>query len=300
LKPKDWLAFTALGMIWGSSFLWIKLAVNEVGPVMLVAFRLLFGILGLLLVVLINRPKWPTSRKAILLLALFGFTNNAIPYVMISWGEQYIDSSVAAILNSSTPLFTMLIAHWFLNDDRLTFRRVAGLLVGFGGIIILLSRGLENIVLNSFWGEAAVVFAAFCYGASSVLARATSKGVSPVMGALVPLFGADAFLWALTPIAEKPFRLPTLPITWLAMAWLGIMGTGVAFLLYFYLLRSVGPTRTTLTNYIFPLVGVLLGVVFLKEQVDWHLLVGGALIVGSIVVVNQSNQKKGIHERAVT
>jgi drug/metabolite transporter (DMT)-like permease len=300
LKTRDWLAFSALGLIWGSSFLWIKLAVNEVGPVMLVAFRLLFGILGLLLVVAVNRPKWPTSRKVILLLALFGFTNNAIPYVMISWGEKYIESAVASVLNSSTPLFTMLIAHWFLSDDRLTWSRLTGLLIGFGGIVLLLSRGLGNSVQNSFWGEAAVLFAAFCYGASSVLARVTSKGVSPVMGALVPLFGADAFLWALTPLAEKPFRLPTQPITWLALAWLGLLGTCVAFILYFYLLGSVGPTRTTLTNYVFPLVGVLLGVVFLKEQVDWRLLVGGALIVGSIIVVNQKSHERGIYERAAS
>ena len=194
----------------------------------------------------------------------------------------------------------MIIAHLLLNDDRLTWKRLVGLLVGFGGIVVLLSRGLGNVIGNSFWGEAAVLFAAFCYGASSVLGRYSSKGVSPVMGALLPLFGADAFLWTLAPLAEKPLTLPSLPVTWLALVWLGLLGTCVAFLLYFYLLGSVGPTRTTLTNYIFPLVGVLLGIVFLGEQIDWRILVGGALIVGSIVIVNLSGKKRWDYERATT
>ncbi len=104
--------------------------------------------------------------------------------------------------------------------------------------------------------------------------------------ALVPLIGADLFLWGITPIVESPFTLPTLPITWVAIVWLGLLGTCVAFLLYYYLLHSVGPTRTTLVTYVFPLVGLILGVVFLNELLDWHLLVGSILIVGSILVVN--------------
>ena len=286
MKRKDWLAFLALGTIWGSSFLWIKIAVQEVGPFTLVAFRLLFGLLGLAVVAAYTRPVFPKAWRMWLILTLIGFTNNALPYVLISWGEQYIDSAVAAILNSTTPLFAMVFAHLFLHDDRLTLHRLVGILVGFAGIVILVSRDLLSGVQMNLLGQLAVLLASVLYAGTSVFARKKTKGVSQVPLALIPLIGADIFLWGITPIVESPFMLPQLPITWLAIIWLGLLGTCVAFLFYYYLLHSVGPTRTTLVTYIFPLVGVILGVVFLDELLDWHLLVGGLLVVGSILVVN--------------
>jgi drug/metabolite transporter (DMT)-like permease len=286
MQRKDWLAFLALGAIWGSSFLWIKIAVQEIGPFTLVAFRLLFGLLGLSVVAAYTRPEFPKQRRMWLILTLIGFTNNALPYVMISWGEQYIDSGVAAILNSTTPLFAMIFAHLYLRDDRLTLPRLVGILAGFAGIVILVSRDLLSGVRINLLAQLAVLLASVLYAGTSVFARKTTRGVSQVPLALIPLIGADLLLWGITPIVESPFTLPTLPITWLAIVWLGLLGTCVAFLLYYYLLHSVGPTRTTLVTYVFPLVGVILGVVFLNELLDWHLLVGSILIVGSILVVN--------------
>jgi len=286
LKTKDWLAFIALGTIWGSSFLWIKIAVQEIGPFLLVAFRLLFGVLGLLVVALYTRPKMPRGRRILLILTLIGFTNNAIPYVLISWGEQYIDSAVAAILNSTTPLFAMIFAHLYLKDDRLTASRLVGLLVGFVGILILVSRDLSSGTQFNLAGQLAVLLASILYAGTVVFARKTTQGISPIALALIPLIGADLFMWVITPMVESPLSLPTLPITWVAVVWLGLMGTCIAFLLYYYLLHSVGPTRTALVTYVFPLVGVILGVIFLGELLDWQLVVGGALVVGSIVVVN--------------
>jgi drug/metabolite transporter (DMT)-like permease len=292
MKTKDWLAFITLGLIWGSSFLWIKIAVGEVSPILLVAFRLLFGILASLGVVLIARPTFPKERKLWLTLTLIGFTNNALPYVLISWGEQYIDSAVAAILNSTTPLFTMIIAHFFLRDDRLTWARLTGLLVGFAGIVVIVSRDLEPGFVGAeaglvVLGQIAVLVAWLSYAGTSVYARRTTKGLSPIIQGLVPLLGADALMWALVGFTQSPIQLPVLPITWVAMIWLGVMGVCVAFLLYYYLLHSVGPTRTVLVTYVFPLVGVALGAIFLKEKIDWHLLVGGAMVVGSIILVNR-------------
>ena len=286
MKTKDWLAFIALGTIWGSSFLWIKIAVQEIGPFLLVAFRLLFGMLGLLVVALSTRTEMPRGRRILLILTLIGFTNNAIPYVLISWGEQYIDSGVAAILNSTTPLFAMIFAHLYLRDDRLTVSRLIGLLIGFAWIVILVSRDLGSNLQFNIMGQLAVLLASLSYAGTAVFARKTTQGISPIALALIPLIGADLFMWLITPIVESPLSMPSLPITWLAVLWLGLMGTCIAFLLYYYLLHSVGPTRTALVTYVFPLVGVILGVIFLNELLDWQLVVGGALVVGSIVVVN--------------
>lgn len=288
MKYKDWLAFILLGVVWGSSFLWIKIAVQEVGPVLLVAMRLFFGILALSLVVAYKRPAFPRERRLWINLTILGIINNAIPYTLISWGEKYIDSAVAAILNSTAPLFTMIVAHLFLTDDRMTNRRVFALLIGFVGVFVLFSRDLSGGPRGTLLGQAAVLLAAISYAFASVFARRTTQGLSPFVQALVPLLGADLLLWTLAPVVEAPLTFPQLPLTWVAIIWLGVMGVALAFILYFYLLHSVGPTRTVLVTYIFPLVGVILGVIFLGEKMDWQLLTGAVLVIASVVLVNTS------------
>jgi len=294
MKIKDWLAFIALGLIWGSSFLWIKIAVGEIGPFLLVTLRIGFGILSLLLVVALYRPPWPRNRSLWLDLTFLGIINNALPYLLISWGEQYIDSAVAAILNSTSPLFTMLMAHVLLSDDRMSRNRLVGLLIGFLGIVILVSRdardglpGAAGLSTPGLIGQVAVLLAALSYAFSSVYARRVTREVAPILRALIPLLGADVIMWGATSLVEAPINLPQRPLTWLAVLWLGVMGVGVAYLLYFHLLHSVGPTRTLLVTYVFPLVGVLLGVIFLKESLDWNLGLGAGLVVGSIAMVNR-------------
>jgi drug/metabolite transporter (DMT)-like permease len=294
VRAKDWLVFIVLGILWGSSFLWIKIAIQEISPLLLVTLRLSFAIITLTIVAIIARPLWPQGKRLWLALVLFGLINTAIPYFLISWGEQYIDSAVAAILNSSTPLFAMVIAHIFLDDDRITLPRLTGLLIGFVGIVIIVSRdlgqnesGMQYTTLLLL-GQAAVLLASFLYAGSAVFAKRNLEGLSPVVQGLVPIVGASTFLWLLVPIVEDPLSLPELPITWMAIAWLGLLGTGFAFILYFYLIHSVGPTRTTLVTYIFPLVGLVLGVIVLGEKLDLRLVVGAGLIIISVAVVNQS------------
>src|SRR5688572_4621399 len=142
LKTKHWVIFILLGLIWSSSFLWIKIGVQEIGPMSLVAFRMLFGALTAVAVALYQGVKWPTDRKTLINFAIIGPTSLAIPIFFISWGEQTIDSAVASILNATTPLFTLIIAHFWLGDDKMTVPKVAGLLVGFAGIVILFSEDL--------------------------------------------------------------------------------------------------------------------------------------------------------------
>jgi drug/metabolite transporter (DMT)-like permease len=288
MRLQHWLAFIGLGLAWGSSFLWIKIAVQEIGPFLLVALRLFFGAAGLGLVAAFARPQWPRTRRFWGALTLLGITNTAVPFVLISWGEQFIDSAVAAILNSTMPLFTMVIAHFFLQDDRLTWPRLAGLMTGFFGVVLIVSRDLQSGPVGSLAGQAAVMLAALFYAGSTVFARRNTKGLSPIVVALVPMLVADAAIWLVTPGVERPLALPQLGLTWLALVWLGLIGSCLAYLLYYFLLHSVGPTRTSLVTYVFPLVGVALGVIFLGEALTWQLAAGGSLVVGGVAVVNRS------------
>jgi drug/metabolite transporter (DMT)-like permease len=286
LKPKDWFIFILLGVIWSASFLWIKIAVSEIGPFALVAFRVTFGALTGILITLFARTQWPRDRAAILTFALLGVTSVAIPFVLISWGEKTIDSAVASILNATTPLFTIFIAHLYLHDDRITPPKILGLILGFGGVVVLMLQDLDPNSHNSIPGQVAVLVASFFYAASSVYARLKTEHVPGLVRGAAPLVSASLAMWIITPIAERPLALPTLPITWFALLWLGILGSGLALMLWYYLLHAIGPTRTTVVSYIFPLGGVILGVIFLHEPLTWNLALGAALIISSVAVVN--------------
>ena len=287
MKARDWFIFILLGGIWSSSFLWIKIAVQEVDPFTLVSWRLLFGTLGMVAVIIWKRPSFPPQRSIWLALAVLGIINTALPFVLISWGEKSIDSAVAAVLNSTVPLFTLVIAHLFLHDEPITARKAVGLLMGFAGVLVLMARDLEIGSLRAgVLGQAAVLLAAVSYASASVFARRTMREVSPLVQAFVPMAFADAVVWSMATQVGEPGRLPALPITWVALLWLGLLGSCVAYLLYYHLLHSVGATRAVMVTYVFPVVGVALGVLFLNELTDWHLLAGAALVIASIAVVN--------------
>jgi drug/metabolite transporter (DMT)-like permease len=220
-------------------------------------------------------------------MGVMGIINTALPFVLISWGEKSIDSAVASILNSTVPLFTLVIAHFFLHDDRITVPKVLGLVVGFLGVLTLLVRDLEpGGFRGGALGQAAVLLAAISYASASVFGRRTMREVSPLVQAFVPMIVADAVVWSAATQVGRPGVLPALPITWVALLWLGLLGSCVAYLLYFHLLHAVGATRTTMVTYVFPVVGVGLGVLFLGERADWHLVAGALLVVASIAIVN--------------
>jgi len=290
VKTKDWFIFILLGAIWSASFLWIKIAVSEIGPFALVAFRVTFGALTGILITLFARTKWSRDRATWLTFSLLGVTSVAIPFVLISWGEKTIDSTVASILNATTPLFTIFIAHLYLHDDRITLPKILGLILGFAGVVVLMLQDLDPNSRNSVIGQAAVLVASFFYAASSVYARLKTEHVPGLVRGAAPLVTASLAMWIITPVAERPLVIPTLPITWVAVLWLGILGSGLASILWYYLLHAIGPTRTTVVSYIFPLGGVILGVVFLKEPLTWNLALGAALIISSITVVNWNHR----------
>jgi len=285
LKPKHWLIFILLGAIWSSSFMWIKIAVQEVGPITLVAFRVLFGLLFGIVIIFIQRVQLPRSFREWSPLLLLGITNVAIPFFLISWGEQSIDSAVAAILDATVPLFTILIAHYLLHDDKMTLPKVLGLLIGFAGVIILMSKDI-GASFGSLLGQFAVVLASAFYAGSAVFARKTTEDTPGILRSAGPLISATVVMWLATFFVESPVEIPQLGITWIALLFLGILGSGLAFVLAYYLIHKIGPTRTSMVTYLFPLGGVILGVAFLNEELSWQLLVGAALIVVSLVVAN--------------
>ncbi|NOH04763.1 MAG: DMT family transporter [Chloroflexi bacterium] len=286
MKTKHWIVFITLGIIWSSSFLWIKIGVQEVGPMALVAFRMLFGALTATAIAFYQRIPFTRDPKDWGIFAIFGPASLAIPIFLISWGEQTIDSAVASILNATVPLFTLLIAHFWLHDDKITFQKTLGLLIGFGGVLVLMSEDLLASEHGSVIGQFAVILASLFYAGSAVGIRKYSQHINNTMRGVGFLITATVFMWVIGPIAEKPFEIPALPITWVAALWLGVLGSGFAMIMLYYLIHEVGPTRATLVTYLFPVGGVILGVIFLDEHLSWQLLAGTVLIIASLAVVN--------------
>ena len=292
MKLKHWVAFLSLTLIWGTSFLWIKIAVREIDPFSLVAFRLAFGLAGLAVFFPFRKPRIPREARVWASLAALGLLSSAIPWVAISWAETTIDSALASVLNGTVPLFTIVIAHLFLRDDRITSERVMGLLLGFAGVVVLTQRpgGTSASVVPEgagFIGKGAMLLATFSYALGSVHARRNLRSVD----ALVQAFFSMVFSLVLIVGAIAAFghglAVPVRTDTWTALLWLGVLGAGVASLVFYVLLHAVGPTRASLVTYTIPVVGVTLGVLILSEKLDWHLVVGMFLIVAGVWAVNR-------------
>jgi drug/metabolite transporter (DMT)-like permease len=173
----------------------------------------------------------------------------------------------------------------------MTPTRVAGLLIGFLGVVLLVGRDVEpSDVQGSLIGHLAVIFAAFLYAVSGIFARRYLSRISYVVQAFVPLFAADIVVWILALTWETPFVLPTQSITWIALMWMGFLGSSAAYLIFYALLNTIGPTRVSLVTYTIALVGVVLGIVFLEEQLDVRLAVGASMVVLGVAVVNRRSK----------
>jgi len=293
MRLKEWAAFWCLGLVWGSSFLWIKIAVGFMGPFAVAAFRQLIGLLGLLAVMAAQRQPFPRSAPILRTYLVLGALQSAIPFALIAWGETRIDSGLAAILNGTMPLFTILIAHFWLHDERITPPRLTGLIVGFAGVVVLGSRDISPGGLHgTAWGQAAVLAATLSYAVAATFSRRHLREEPPLVQATMVVLVGDIILWSAVGIAERPVRLPAVPLPWIALAWLGLLGSCLAYLLYFYLIRAWGPTRASLVTYVFPVIGLILGITFLGETVDWHLVLGSVLVVAGIFAITRKPEVK--------
>lgn len=295
---KHWTMFGALGLIWGASFLLIKIAVapdgaipTDVGlfdPLTLAAIRLTLAGLCFSALLLLTHRKLPTDGRTLAALAFGGFLNNALPYALITWGERTIDSGLASILNATTPLFSLIIAHYALSDDRMTLGKVLGLISGFSGVILLATRSIDPTHPNPLPGQLAIVLAALSYACAAVFIRKTLRHVESMTTAAVSISSGAIILVLATLLVVRPLPVLTAiqPGAWAAILVLSILNTFIAYVFYFSLMAVWGASRTTLVTYMTPPIGVLLGVLVAHEPLDWKLVVGALLIVGGVAAAN--------------
>jgi drug/metabolite transporter (DMT)-like permease len=290
-SPATWLpAFVALAAIWGSSFLFIKVGVRELHPVYLALVRSAAGAATLVAVLLIMRTRLPRDARLWGHLAIIALVGNVIPFTLFGYGEQRISSVLAGIWNGTTPLFVLVVAMVLLPEERPTRVRIAGLLLGFAGVLVLLGvwRGVGGAELV---GQLLCAAAAAGYGIAlpytrRVLNARTHPGVA-IAASQVLL--ATAQLAILAPlIAGRPPSPASLSADVIASALaLGALGTGIGFWLYYRLIRVAGATTTSTVTYVLPVFSTLLGILVLGEELHWYEPVG-ALVVLAGIAVSQS------------
>ena len=296
IRSSDWLVFLALGLCWGSSYLFIKIGVGSLPPLTLIAGRL--GIGALLLAYAVRRAglPLPRDRRSYRHLLAMAVLNIVVPFVLITWAEQSVPSALASVLNGTVPLFTIVFAALFLPDELMTVNRVVGLLVGFAGVYVLTSPTVATATASAA-GEIALVLSAVAYGAGNVYARRNVRGLAPVHQAFFQVSLAFVIVAVVALALDRPWTLRPAPDAILAVVWLGILGSGFAYLFFFRLLSRWGSTRSSLVAYLLPVVGIVLGGFVLRETIDWRVIAGTALIIGGVAIVNSRYGTRRVYGR---
>lgn len=281
------IQLVCLGAIWGGSFLFLRIASPVVGPLVITDIRVTLGALVLLMYALIAKRKiskdFPLHR-----IVFLAATNCAIPFSLIAFAEIHISTGLGAILNGTASLFAAGL-NFIIFRERYVWRQYLGIVLGIAGVTVLVLGDTSAISVDSKLAIAAVLLAAFCYGIGGIYASHKFTGCRPINIAFFQQLTAAIILFPLAAWQFKPV-LPPLNII-LVVLVLGILCTGIAYILYFSLIRSVGAAKTLTVMYLIPVFGVLWGCVFLGERLFWSELLGLAIILLSIFLIYYQRKK---------
>lgn len=280
--------FVLTGIVWGSSFLFIAVALTGMTPAQVAGGRLLFGALALAAIVAIRRERLPRGLRTWGHLCVLAMTFCVVPFLLFAWAEQHVSSGLASIFNATTPIMTAIMAWAVFRVESLRLGQLIGIGVGIVGVVVIIAPGAVGEVGDSTVAQLALLGATACYGVSLAYMRRFlgDSGLSGIAFAFGYIGPAAAFMLLLSPvILAEPMRL-TLPVVGSIVA-LGVLGTGVAYVWNQNTLRAWGPTRASTVTYITPVVGVGLGILVLGERISWNEPVGAAVVFLGILLVQQ-------------
>jgi drug/metabolite transporter (DMT)-like permease len=284
MKPAEWGMLLILSIFWGGSFFFVEIALRDFQPFTLVFLRVILAALILISVVYMSGQRMPTSLRVWGAFLILGALNNAIPFSLIVWGQTRIDSGVASILNATTPIFTVLLAHMFTSDERLTLKKFFGVLVGFLGVYIMMKPELKDGFSWRGLGQVAVLGAAVSYSFAGIFGKRFKK-TSPVVNSAGMLICSSLMMLPLAIIIDSPWSLsPSLEAVG-AVLGISIISTVMAYLIYFRILASAGATNVLLVTFLIPISALLLGVGVLGEVIKVFEYIGmGCIFLGLIII----------------
>jgi drug/metabolite transporter (DMT)-like permease len=294
----DLVLLLTLGVMWGTSYAFIKLGVETLPTFTLIASRLFIGFTFLATVVAVAREPLPRNPRTYVHLLVMAAVNIVIPFSLITWAEQSVPSAIAAILNGAVPLLVIVLAALVFPDEPITVGRLVGVVVGYLGVVVLVAPGLAGALSGSeVTGEVALLGSTVSYAIGAVYARRNIKGLRPMIPAVFQVGFAFLMVATLAFLFEKPLAVSWNPNALIAVLWLGLLGSGAAYLIMFRLLGRIGATATSQLAYLLPVVGIVTGALMFGEQVDARVIGGTGLILGGVTLVNSRFGRRRIFGR---
>jgi drug/metabolite transporter (DMT)-like permease len=297
----SWIMLLVLSVLWGGSFFFTAIALVDLPPLTLVLFRVLIASIILWWVVLLRHIAIPRDPKFWAAIAIMGAFNNLVPFSLIVWGQTHIASGLAAILNATTPLFTIVIAHIATDNEKLNLRKASGVLIGFGGVVVIIgmpggetTTGAPDAISSPLAAFApfAILLATFCYGCTGVFGKRFG-GMNPILTAAGMTSASTIMLIPLAAVIDAPWTLPV-PSSQTIFAVFGIaaLSTALAYILYFAILKRAGASNLLLVTFLIPVSAILLGVGFLGETLQTQHLIGMGIIGAGLAVIDGRLLKK--------
>lgn len=286
MSAMDWMLLATLGVLWGGSYFFGKVALAQLPPFTVAVGRL--GIAAVVLHVVVRAAGYaiPGSARAWRAFWIMGLLNNVIPMSLILWGQIRIGSGLAAILNASTPLFTVLLAHFFTRDERMTAKKIGGVLFGLTGIVVMVGPAALDGLSGGLLAQLAMLGAAVSYACAGIFGRRFA-GTPPLVTAAGQVTASSLTLLPLSLIVDRPWLLsPPGARTWGAVAGLALLCTALAYVIYFRILATSGASNLLLVTFLMPVTAVLLGIALLGEHLEPRHLVGMTLIAAGLATID--------------
>jgi drug/metabolite transporter (DMT)-like permease len=285
MGPTEWAMLLTLSMVWGGSFFFNRIAVAEIPVFTIVACRVVLGAGLLWLVVLITRTKLPSEPRIYGQLFVLGFINSVIPFSLIVWGQTHLGSGLASIINATTPFFTVIVANAFLADERLTLQKFAGVITGIAGVSAMIGLSAFADAGTNVLAELALVASSIAYAIGTPFAR-RFRALPPLIVATGQITSAAIIITPVALIIDHPWTLSPSPAAMASVAGLASLCTAFAYLLYFRILRSAGATNVALVTFLVPVSAILLGILFLGEQLEARQIAGMLAISAGLALID--------------
>jgi drug/metabolite transporter (DMT)-like permease len=287
------LVWLILCCIWGSTWLFIKLGLEDLPPFTFAGIRFVIACTILFVIIRARGLQLPQARSDWKLLAWTGVLSFSLNYGLLFWGEQYISSGLAALLQATIPVFGLVIAHFYLPGERMTWPRIFGVVFGVLGVGIVFSNQLSIANGKALGGCVALVVGSACAAHSNVLVKARGQKLDPaILAAGQMFFGLIPLLIVGIPLEGNPLKFHWTPVAIFSMFYLALVGSVIAFMLYYWLVHNMDVTTTMLVALVTPVVAVVLGMIVLHEEMNWRTIVGGAMIMSGIGFIVLQKRRK--------
>lgn len=288
MTPLEWLLLTILGSFWGGTFFFNAVALPEVPPFTVICFRVAVAALILWAVVLVKGIEVPRDGGTWFSLLVMAALNSALPFFLIAWGQLHIASGLAAILIATTPLYAVVAAHFYTSDERMSPGKIAGVLVGIAGVVFLIGPEFLGGIGTNLLAQLSVIGAALCYAGSAIYGRRFSKsGVPPMIVATGQMSMSTVLLLPFALLIDRPWTLPGPSLEAIgALLGLAVLGTAIAYLIYFRILATAGAVNILLVNFLVPVSALVLGIFILGEVLTTDQVIGMACIAAGLALID--------------